>query len=181
MFSLGLCAAAMAFVGGRSSFYAMRLVLGAAEAGFYPGVLYFLTCWFPAAHRARILGLFIAAIPVSGILGAPMSGQLLSMDGVLGLQGWQWLFLIEAAPAVLLAPVVVRLLRDSPAQAAWLPRAERDWLIGRLDAERTAVERKRVFTVLQCLTDSRVLFLAAIYFSNVCLLNSITFFLPQIV
>ncbi len=181
MFTLGLCAAGMALVQGKTSFYVMRLALGAAEAGFYPGILFFLTMWFPAAYRARMLGYFIAAIPISGIVGAPLSGQLLGLNGMLGLQGWQWLFLVEAAPAFLLAPLVVARLQDTPAQAHWLPEAERSWLIDRLASERQSVERKRVFTVIQCLTNPRVLFLAAIYFSNVCLLNSITFFLPQIV
>ena len=181
MFTLGICAAGMAFVEGKTSFYCMRLALGMAEAGFYPGILFFLTVWFPAAYRARILGYFIAAIPMSGIIGAPLSGQILGLNGFLGLQGWQWLFLLEAAPAFVLAPLVVAYLQDTPAKAHWLPDAERSWLLERLDSERTAVERKRVFTVLQCLTNPRVLFLAAIYFSNVCLLNSITFFLPQIV
>jgi sugar phosphate permease len=180
MFTLGICAAGMAFVQGQASFYAMRLALGVAEAGFYPGVLFFLTIWFPAVYRARILGFFIAAIPISGIIGAPLSGQLLGLNG-LGLQGWQWLFIVEAAPALLLAPLVVARLQDTPAQAHWLPDAERTWLVERLRSERAGVERKRVFTILQCLTNPRVLFLAAIYFSNVCLLNSITFFLPQIV
>ncbi len=181
MFTLGLCAAGMALVRGHTGFYVMRLALGVAEAGFYPGILYFLTIWFPAAYRGRILGIFIAAIPISGIIGGPLSGTLLGLDGVLGLQGWQWLFLIEAAPAVLLAPLVVIRLQDAPAQAQWLPSAEREWLIGRLGAERSAVEHKRVYTMLQCLTEPRVLFLAAVYFSNVCLLNSVQFFLPQIV
>jgi ACS family tartrate transporter-like MFS transporter len=181
MITLGLCAGAMAFVQGKTSFYVVRMLLGAAEAGFYPGVLFFLTLWFPSAYRARMLGLFIAAIPISGIIGAPLSGLLLSLDGLAGLAGWQWLYLIEAAPAFVLAPLVVRRLQDSPAQASWLPDAEREWLIGRLRLERTAVERKRIFSVMQCLSNPRVLFLAAIYFSNVCLLNSITFFLPQIV
>jgi len=181
MFSLGLCAAAMAFVGGRTSFYVLRLLLGAAEAGFYPGVLYFLTLWFPSAYRARILAIFIAAIPISGIIGAPLSGLLLSLNGFAGLAGWQWLYLIEALPALLLAPVVVRWLQDTPAQAKWLPPDERDWLITKLGAERSEVERKQTYSVIQCLTNGRVLLLAAVYFSNVCLLNSITFFLPQIV
>ncbi len=181
MFTLGLCAACMAFVSGRTSFYVIRLLLGAAEAGFYPGVLFFLTLWFPAAYRGRVLAVFIAAIPVSGILGAPLSGLLLSMDGVAGLKGWQWLYLIEAAPALLLAPVVIMRLQNHPEEAAWLPADERSWLIGQLRGERAEVERKQTYSVLQCLTNPRVLFLAAIYFSNVCLLNSITFFLPQIV
>jgi MFS family permease len=181
MLTLGLCAAGTALVRGQASFYGMRLALGVAEAGFYPGILFFLTSWFPAAYRARILGYFIAAIPISGIIGAPLSGQLLGLNGLLGLAGWQWLFIIEAAPALLLAPLVVMRLQDSPAGAAWLPTAERDWLVQRLGDERGQIERKRVYTVLQCLIAPRVLFLAAIYFSNVCLLNSITFFLPQIV
>jgi sugar phosphate permease len=181
MFTLGLCAGGMAFVHSQTSFYVMRLLLGAAEAGFYPGVLFFLTLWFPASHRARILGIFIAAIPISGIIGAPLSGLLLSFDGVAHLQGWQWLYIVEAAPALLLAPLVLRRLQDSPSQANWLPKPEREWLIGELAFERSTVERARKYSVLQCLTSPRVLFLAAIYFSNVCLLNSITFFLPQIV
>jgi MFS family permease len=159
----------------------VRLALGVAEAGFYPGILFFLTMWFPAAYSARMLGLFIAAIPISGIIGAPLSGQLLGLEGLLGLQGWQWLFIAEAAPAFILAPLVALRLQDTPAQAHWLAEPEREWLIGRLKSERAAVDRKRVFSVLQCLSNSRVLFLAAVYFSNVCLLNSITFFLPQIV
>jgi MFS family permease len=179
--TLGICAAGMAFVQGQTSFYVMRLALGAAEAGFYPGILFFLTVWFPAAYSARILGLFIAAIPISGIIGAPLSGQLLGLEGVLGLHGWQWLFIIEAAPAFVLAPLVVSRLQDTPAQAHWLPEPERVWLIRRLESERAEVDRRRIFSVLQTLANPRVLFLAAIYFSNVCLLNSITFFLPQIV
>ncbi len=181
MFTLGLCAAGMAFVKGTTSFYVMRLLLGAAEAGFYPGMLFFLTLWFPANYRARILGVFIAAIPLSGIIGAPLSGQLLGWNGLWGFAGWQWLFLVEAAPALLLAPLVLKRLQDGPADAAWLAPDEREWLVKRLAAERSALERKRVFTVLHALTTGRVLFLALVYFSNVCLLNSITFFMPQIV
>jgi MFS family permease len=181
MFTLGLCAAAMALVRGRASFYTVRLLLGAAEAGFYPGILYFLTLWFPAAYRGRILATFIAAIPVSGIIGAPLSGLLLSMNGVAGLAGWQWIFLLEALPAIVLAPVVMLRLQDGPSQAPWLPDAEREWLVGRLGSERGEVERLRSYSVRQSLTSPRVLLLALVYFSNVCLLNSITFFLPQIV
>jgi MFS family permease len=181
MFSLGVCAAAMAFVSGKTSFYAVRLLLGAAEAGFYPGILFFLTLWFPAAYRARVLAVFIAAIPISGIIGAPVSGLLLSLNGIGGLQGWQWLYLVEAAPALLLGPVVVWRLQDNPAQAAWLPDAERNWLIDRLQSERTAVESRQKYSVLGSLTNPRLLLLAAVYFTNVCLLNSITFFLPHIV
>jgi MFS family permease len=179
--SMGIIAVATAFIQGRTSFYVMRLLLGAAEAGFFPGILFFLTVWFPVAYRARIMGYFIASIPISGIIGAPISGQLLGLGGLGGLQGWQWLFLLEGAPTLLLAPLVVKWLQESPVHAHWLPQAEREWLVGRLRSERSEVEHKRVFTILECLTNPRVLFLAAIYFSNVCLLSSITFFLPQIV
>ncbi len=181
MVSLGLCAGAMAFIDGKTGFYAVRLLLGAAEAGFYPGVLFLLTLWFPAAYRARMLGVFIAAIPVSGIIGAPLSGLLLGLNGYGGLQGWQWLYLVEAAPALLLAPVVLWRLQDGPAQARWLPDHERAWLTGQLDRERAEATRGRHVSGLQSLVNGRVLFLAAIYFSNVCLLNSITFFMPQII
>ena len=179
--SMGIIAVATAFIQGQTSFYGMRLLLGAAEAGFYPGILFFLTVWFPVAYRARIMGYFIASIPISGIIGAPLSGRLLGLSGLGGLQGWQWLFLLEGVPTFVLAPFVIKWLQDSPSQAHWLPQPEREWLVGRLGSERSEVEHKRVFTILQCLTNPRVLFLAAIYFSNVCLLNSITFFLPQIV
>ncbi len=181
MVSLGLCAGAMAFIDGKTGFYAVRLLLGVAEAGFYPGVLFLLTLWFPAAYRARMLGVFIAAIPVSGIIGAPLSGLLLGLNGCGGLQGWQWLYLVEAAPALLLAPVVLWRLQDGPSEARWMPDHERAWLTGQLDRERAEATHARHVSGLQSLVNGRVLFLAAIYFSNVCLLNSITFFMPQII
>ena len=116
----GLCAAGMAFVVGPHSFYTMRLLLGAAEAGFFPGVLFFLTLWFPTAYRGRIVSVFMAGVAISGLLGAPVSGLLLSLNGFLGMQGWQWLFVIEGVPAILLAPVCLYYLQDGPAHAQWL-------------------------------------------------------------
>jgi len=181
MFTWGLCAAGMAFIVGEKSFFVMRTLLGMAEAGFHPGVLFLLTLWFPAAYRGRVMALFFAAIPVSGIIGAPLSGMLLSLDGTGGLQGWQWLYLTEALPALLLAPVVLFYLQDSPAEAQWLPARGRDWLVGRLAAEKRQVEAKRTYSVLQTLTNPWVIFLAMIYFTNVCLNNGIALFLPQIV
>ena len=185
MFTWGLCAGAMALIHTQTSFYVMRLLLGAAEAGFYPGVLYFLTLWFPAAHRGRILGLFLAAIPISGIIGSPLSGFLLSLDGLAGLRGWRWLYLVEALPAIALAPAVLKLLPNGPAAAAWLPAEERDWLVGQLDAERRQVEGARAYSARETLGNPRVLawvlLLSAIYFTNVCMLNGVTFFLPQLV
>jgi ACS family tartrate transporter-like MFS transporter len=176
----GLCAAGMAFVVGPHSFFAMRLLLGAAEAGFFPGVLFFLTLWFPTAHRGRVVSVFMAGVAISGLLGAPISGLLLSLDGFLGLQGWQWLFIIEGVPAILLAPVCLYYLQDGPAHAPWLAAPEREALTETLNAERRERELLRRYSVFQALTNPRVLFLAAVYFTNVCLLNSVLFFLPLI-
>jgi MFS family permease len=176
----GLCAAGMAFVVGPRSFYTMRLLLGAAEAGFFPGVLFFLTLWFPTAYRGRVVSVFMAGVAISGLLGAPISGLLLSLHGFMGLQGWQWLFIIEGVPAILLAPLCFYYLQDGPAQAQWLAPSEREKLTDILNAERREREQQRSYSVFQALTNPRVLFLAAVYFSNVCLLNSVLFFLPLI-
>jgi MFS family permease len=181
MLTWGVLAVATAFIRGPLSFYVMRLLLGAAEAGFYPGVLYFFTLWFPAAYRGRIIGLFLASIPITGVIGAPLSGWLLTLDGLNGLRGWQWLYIVEGLPAILLAPLVVLLIQDTPAKAKWLPQADRVRLEGVLSSEKRRVDNKRAYTVLQALADPWVLFLAITYFSNVCMLNGITFFLPQIV
>jgi MFS family permease len=181
MVSWGAIAMAMAFVKGPLSFYVMRLLLGAAEAGFYPGVLYFLTLWFPQAHRGRVLGLFLASIPITGIIGAPLSGWLLSLSGLAGLRGWQWLYIVEGTPALLLAPLVLKLIADRPADAAWLPEEERLWLEERLDRESRDASKRHRASPLKAMVDPMVLLLAATYFSNVCLINGITFFLPQIV
>jgi ACS family tartrate transporter-like MFS transporter len=176
----GLCAAGMAFVVGPKSFYVMRLLLGASEAGFFPGVLFFLTLWFPTAYRGRILGIFMAGVAISGLLGSPISGLLLSLHGIFGIEGWQWLFILEGIPAVILAPVCLWYLQDGPAQAKWLPVADREKLTTVLDTERRERENRGTYSVLQALRNPRVLFLAAVYFTNVCLLNSVLFFLPLI-
>src|SRR5690349_20577119 len=114
MLSWGLLSGAMAFVQGEMSFYLVRVLLGAAEAGFFPGIIFYLTLWFPAAYRARIIGYFMAAIPLSTVIGAPVSSMLLQLDGFGGLKGWQWLFVLEAVPAVLLSVVVFFYLTDRP-------------------------------------------------------------------
>jgi len=181
MLSWGVIAVATAFIATPFNFYTMRLLLGAAEAGFYPGVLFFLTLWFPAAYRGRVIGLMLASIPISGIVGAPLSGYLLTLNGLAGLHGWQWLYIIEGLPAILLAPLVLVVIQDTPAQARWLAPAQRERLSAILVGETRQVERKRSYSVAQALCNPWVLFLAATYFTNVCLLNGVTFFLPQIV
>ena len=181
MATWGVCAVAMAFVRGPTSFYLLRLLLGAAEAGFYPGILLFLTFWFPNAWRGSILGVFLTAIPITGIVGAPVSGALLSLEGTLGLHGWQWMFIVEGLPALLLVPLVLWYLQDNPVRARWLSDSERGWLSSTLETEHRKIENRRHFSVRQALINPRVLLLAGMYFSNVCLMNGITFFLPQMV
>src|SRR5215471_16918451 len=135
MITWGILAGGMALVKGPQSLYLMRLLLGAAEAGFFPGVILYLTYWFPAEYRARIIGLFTVAIPASSFLGSPISAALLGIDGWLGLRGWQWMFIIEGLPAVILGFVCLVFLRDRPADARWLGNDERHWLLARLQAE----------------------------------------------
>lgn len=138
MITWGLVSAGMAYVVGPYSFYAARLLLGAAEAGFFPGVILYLTYWFPATYRGRIVAIFMVAIPVSSFLGSPISAALLQTDGWLGFRGWQLLFIFEAMPAVLLGIATLFILPNGPADAKWLTPEQRSWLQGRLEAEQAA-------------------------------------------
>jgi ACS family tartrate transporter-like MFS transporter len=135
MLSWGLVSAAMAFVTGPYSFYAVRLLLGAAEAGFFPGVILYLTYWFPREYRARIIAIFMVAIPVSSFLGSPISASLLQTDGMLGLRGWQWMFILEGVPAMLLGLATVFVLPNGPAEARFLSPEERALVARKLDEE----------------------------------------------
>jgi ACS family tartrate transporter-like MFS transporter len=135
MITWGLVTACMAFVVGPYSLYAMRFILGAAEAGFFPGAILYLTYWLPSAYRARILATFTVSIPLATFLGSPLSVSLLELDGLLGLKGWQWLFVLEGIPTVLLGLACLFVLTDRPRDAKWLGEAERAWLVGRLDEE----------------------------------------------
>lgn len=184
MLSWGLVSAATAFVDGPHGFYAVRLLLGAAEAGFFPGIIFFLTLWFPPKYRARMIGYFMVAIPLSSLIGAPLSGLALRIDA-LGLAGWQWLFILEAVPAIVLGLVMLAWLTDRPAQAAWLSAPERAWLAEQsaLEAQRRqaaagAVQRD---SVLRAFINPRVLALAVIYFGTTALHQAMSFWLPQIV
>jgi D-galactonate transporter len=181
MFSWGLLSGAMAFIGGPTSFYVVRVLLGIAEAGFFPGIIFFLTLWFPAVYRARIIGYFMTAIPLSTVIGAPASGLLLGLDGALGIKGWQWLFVIEAIPALILSFVVFFYLTDRPAEASWLAADERAWLETRLDREQKQRETLHHPGLAQALLNPRVLALGAVYFGVVATNYGLTFFLPQIV
>lgn len=138
MVTWGLISAALMFVRTPAAFYLLRFLLGVAEAGFFPGVIYYLSLWYPAAHRARAIAAFMTAVPVSGLIGGPLSGALLELDGLHGLAGWQWLFLLEGLPAVILGTSVLFYLKDQPETTQWLTPAERDWLVETLAAERKA-------------------------------------------
>jgi D-galactonate transporter len=181
MFSWGLLSGSMAFVTGETSFYVVRVLLGIAEAGFFPGIIFYLTLWFPAVYRARIVGYFMAAIPLSTVIGAPVSGLLLGLDGVMGMKGWQWLFVLEAAPALILSVIVFYYLTDRAADATWLEPDERAWLVARLDQERRQRETVRHYSVTQALMNPKVLALSVVYFGAVATNYGLSFFLPQIV
>ncbi len=181
MLTWGVVSGAMAFVSGETSFLVVRFLLGAAEAGFFPGIIFYLTLWFPSAYRGRIAGYFMAAIPLSSVLGAPLSAWLLSMDGMWGLSGWKLMFLLEALPAVLLSGVVLYWLTDRPAVANWLSPEERAWLAARLEGEERQRVSTRHYSVWQALLNPKVLALSLVYFGNVACLYGTGFFLPQIV
>ena len=177
----GMISACTAFITGPTSFYSVRFLLGIAEAGFFPGIILYLTWWFPSYYRSRIVGVFMAAIPLSNILGSLVSGVLLDLDGWLGIAGWQWLFIIEAVPAVVLGVVFWVYMTDWPSQAHWLAPAQRDWLMARLDAERSQREAIRHYSLKQALLDKRVLLLSLVYFGGTFSGYGIVLFQPQIV
>jgi ACS family tartrate transporter-like MFS transporter len=163
-FTWGLLACAMMFVRGPTSFYVLRFLLGAAEAGAFPGIVYYLSQWFPERQRAGAMSKFMVSIPLSGAIGGPLSGILLSLDGHLGLAGWQWLFLAEGVPSVLLGIVVWFVLVDRPADASWLTTEERDWLTTHLAAERERRAGVAETSAAKALTSGIVLWLAILYF-----------------
>jgi len=182
MISWGLLAAAMMFVRGPLSLYGLRFLLGAAEAGFFPGMIYYMSRWFPPAERARATARFMVAIPLSGVLGGPISGALLGLDGRWGLAGWQWLFLLEGLPAVLLGLVVLAYLTDGPEQATWLTPEEREWLSTRLAEERDRCERRHGLSVRQALSNGIVWRLGLLLLlSNALGVYVMGLWLPQIV
>ena len=181
MLTWGVVSGATAGISGSHGFIFMRLLLGIAEAGFFPGILLYLTYWFPQTERARVVGLFMVAIPLTGLIGSPVSSALLGLDGVLGLQGWQWLLLLEAVPAVVLGVACLRLLPDGPAQAQWLTPAERAWLAATLASERAAVREAGHVSLRDCMRSLRVWALALVYFAIVVAVYGFGFWLPTLV
>ena len=179
MITWGLVAGAMAFITGPISFLVLRFLLGVAEAGFFPGMILYFTYWFPSKYRARVIAALFLAVPGSNAITAAISGALLQLDGVLGLRGWQWLFIVEAVPSVLLAFAVLALMTDRPAKANWLSAQEKEWLETTLENERRAITKQHSdFTLWRGLTDPRVLVLSIIYLTAVTGTYGITFFMP---
>ena len=181
MVSWGIISALMATVSGEWSFYILRFLLGVAEAGFFPGIILYLTYWYPAEYRARFLAAFAIAVPVSTLIGAPVSGLLLGLDGVMGLKGWQWLFIIEGIPSVLLGIVTWFYLTDRPEKAGWLTAEQKAWLAAKLKAENAAKQAASHLTLGQALSSPKVITLSLIYFGFVGALYGMQFWLPQIV
>lgn len=181
MLSWGLLSGLTAFIQNDSQFYIVRALLGAAEAGFFPGIIFYLTLWFPAEYRARIVGWFMFAVPISSVVGAPISGYLLGMEGFMGLKGWQWLFVIEAVPSIILAFVTWFYLTDRPADAKWLADDERKWLSDRLASEEAHRARHVDLNLWQALGNPRVIGLSLVYFGIVSTLYGVGFFMPTIV
>src|SRR5215469_13764584 len=177
----GIISALTAFVWNDWSFYGIRFLLGIAEAGYYPGIILYLTWWFPAAYRSRMIALFMTAIPVAVITGSWASGFILGMDGIWGLAGWQWLFIIEAFPAVILGVIVFVMLTDRPEQAHWLTEPQRTWLSERLAAEQAQRERIHHFALGETLRNPRVWALTLVYFGQNVTSYGFVLFLPQIV
>lgn len=181
MITWGILSAATAFIWDAHSFYGARLLLGAAEAGFTPGYLFYLTQWFPRSHRARMTATVQTAVPIATIIGAPLSAFVLqATTDWLGLRGWQWLFIIEGVPAVLMGVVVFFMLPSTPKEAKWLIVEERDALTATLAEEATRQEKVQRFTVFQALTDRRVLLMCLIGFGNVVGTFSVALWTPQV-
>jgi len=181
MISWGLVASAMMFIKGPKSFYVLRFLLGLAEAGFFPGMILYLTFWFPEKYLARNVALFMTATPLAGVIGGPVSGALLEMHGFGGVSGWQWLFLLEGLPAVILGMLVFFYLPEGPEKASWLSGKEKEWIQKRLSQERNHKQQEREQNLLEAVKSGRVWMLCAVYFSLVVAMYGITLWMPLII
>jgi MFS family permease len=179
MVTWGLISGSMMFIETETQFYVMRFLLGVAEAGFFPGIILYLTYWYPAARRGRIISLFMTGIPLAGVIGGPLSGWIMkTWDQYQGLQGWQWMFFLEAIPAVFFGLIVYFYLDDRVANAKWLTTEERDLLSRRIAEDDV---HKEEMPVLQVLKNKRVWVMSAIYFSMAMSLYGVSFWLPTLI
>jgi len=181
MVTWGIISAAMAYVENEMSFYILRFLLGASEAGFFPGIILYLSYWFPARHRAGVTAFFMAAAPISTALGSPISAAILEINGVADLAGWQWLFILESIPAVILGVVVFFYMTDRPEQAKWLKDEEREWLVKEMKVEAEQKASSESHSFIKGLSDPRVLALALIYFGTSAGLYTMGIWAPQII
>ena len=181
MITWGVISAAMMFVREPVSFCILRFLLGAAEAGFFPGVIYYLSLWYPSAQRGQAIAAFMVAIPVTGVVGGLLSGALLGMDGFCGLRGWQWLFLVEGLPAVFLGAVTLIYLNDGPENVRWLTPAERDWLVTKLAVEREACKASHSTSPMSALTNRTIWQLGIIFFLSAIGFFGYTFWSPTVI
>jgi ACS family tartrate transporter-like MFS transporter len=178
----GVISSAMMFVNGVFAFYVLRFLLGIAEAGFFPGMILYLTYWFPVNTRGRAIARFTTATAIGGVVGGPISGMLLKMNGIAGLAGWQWLFLAEGIPAIVLGFVVLAVLPDGPQNAGWLTASERGWVLSQLEEEREQLKLVHSHSTLGgAIRSARVWTLAFIYFAVIMSFYGISLWLPQIV
>ena len=181
MVAWGLISAAMAFVSGPYSFYALRFLLGIAEAGFFPGVIYLLTLWFPAHHRSRMVAILMMALPVSSVLGSPVSASLLLTDGWLGLRGWHWLFIMEGIPATLMGIGCALVLPRSIATARFLTEGQKTWLAGEVAGSAQAGTIGGSLSFWQVMGNKYVLLLTLIYIGGTSVTNALALWQPQII
>jgi len=180
MVAWGVISCLMLFIRGPISFYALRLALGAAEAGFFPGIILYMKRWFPTRARARAVAWFMTANPLAGIIGSPLSGALMSLHGN-GLSGWQWMFLLEGIPAILLGASVFWLLADNPHEARWLVGEERTWLLEKLASEQVAEAPPTGSGYWKVLVAPRIWFLSMIYFGVSTTMYGVTLWLPSVI
>ncbi len=180
MVTWGLVSAGTAFVEGANSLYVMRFLLGAAEAGFFPGVLLYLTYWLPSAYRGRMVAIFMVAIPAANFIGSPLSGLLLSLDGWFGMRGWHWLFILEGIPAVLLGIACLFILTDKPEQAKWLTDEQRGWLVNRLADERSKKTPIGHISLWKLLRHKHIWVLALIYSGASAAGSTMSVWAPQL-
>ena len=178
MVTWGLVSCSMVFIRGPVSFYGLRFLLGAAEAGFFPGMILYMKQWFPASARARAVAWFMTANPLAGVVGSPISGALLGMHGG-GLAGWQWLFVMEGVPAIVLGTAVYWVLTDRPENAKWLSEGQRGWLLEELERERQANSGGQSGSFWKVLASRRIWLLALVYFGGPACMYGVTLWLPS--
>jgi MFS transporter, ACS family, tartrate transporter len=181
MITWAIISGLMATISGPTSFYVLRFLLGAAEAGFFPGIILYLTWWFPATYRARVVGMFMAAAPFAIVIGSPISGFILGMNGLAGLRGWQWLFILEAIPSLLLGIFILIYLTDRPERASWLSPEEQSWLAQRLALECAEREKTIRWGVFEALLHPRMLVLMVAYTGAAITNYGLSLWVPQIV